>query len=95
MVFSATLDECGAIRPAATRTRVAGIRPRCGDPGKAGIEHARRDAGLPGNIKLSVSFCDGLVPKLGSNHSHFIRSPAGVYLYEMIVARRPFRGAEE
>ena len=95
MAFSATLDECGAIRPAATRTRVAGIRPRCGDPGKAGIEHARRDAGLSGNIKLSVSFCDGLVPKLGSNHSHFTRSPAGVYLYEMIVVGRPFRGAEE
>ena len=48
MAFSATLDECGAIRPAATRTRVAGVRPRYGDPVKAGIEHARRDAGLSG-----------------------------------------------
>ena len=93
MAFSATLDECGAIRPAATRTRVAGVRPRCGDPVKA---KSSMPAAMQGcrEAQLSVCFCDGLLPKLGSNRSHFTRSPIGVYLYKMIVARRPFRGAD-
>jgi hypothetical protein len=94
MAFSATLDECGALPPAATRTRVAGIRPRCGYPVKTGIEHARRDAGLSGNI-IEGPFLRRFTAEARSNYSQFTRSPVGVYLYEMIVPLRPFRGAEE
>src|ERR1700751_5218211 len=86
MAFSATLDECGAIRPAATRARVTvsgrGVVTRLGrEPSMAAAMQ-----GCP-ETQLNVRFCDGLLPKLGSNHLSLHplpcwSIPVGVYLYE-------------